>query len=107
MPLLLIDLDDTLVDRRGCFERWAQAFAEAHGLEDAVPWLVETDERGLAPRHLFFERAREHFGLADSVRDLVAAYHVDYPRRMQPPASEAVTLLDDLPAPGWKVGIVT
>src|SRR5882724_9182374 len=102
MPLLLIDLDDTLVDRRGCFERWAQAFAEEHGLKDAVPWLVEADERGLAPRHRFFERAQERFVLTDSVRDLVAAYHVDYPRRMQPPPPGAVTLLEDLRARGWK-----
>jgi putative hydrolase of the HAD superfamily len=107
MPLLLIDLDNTLVDRDACFARWAEGFAAEHELADAVPWLTEHDGDGFVPRHLFFERVRAHFGLDVSVRDLVEAYREEYPKLMQPPAPEAVARLEELRAAGWKVAIVT
>jgi putative hydrolase of the HAD superfamily len=107
MPLLLIDLDNTLVDRDACFERWAEGFVAEHELEDALPWLVEQDEDGFVPRHLFFERVRARFGLAHSVRELVSAYREDYPKLAAPPAPAAVTSLEELRADGWKIAIVT
>ncbi|MEV7889467.1 hypothetical protein ACWD3I_45865 [Streptomyces sp. NPDC002817] len=33
-PLVLLDLDNTLVDRRGTLADWANAFTVRHGLED-------------------------------------------------------------------------
>jgi putative hydrolase of the HAD superfamily len=107
MPLLLIDLDNTLVDREGCFARWAEAFAAEHELEDAVPWLVEQDGDGFVPRHLFFERVRARFELDTSVRDLVGDYRETYPRLMEPPRPEAVQRLEELRERGWKIAIVT
>jgi putative hydrolase of the HAD superfamily len=107
MPLLLIDLDNTLIDRDACFLRWAEAFAAEHELEDAVPWLVEHDGDGFVPRHLYFERARAHFGLEDSVQELVGAYREDYPKLTPPLQAQAVTLLEELRGTGWKIAIVT
>lgn len=62
MPLLLLDLDNTLIDRESAFRRWACAFAERHG-EDAA-WLIEADADGYAPREQLAERIRQRFGLA-------------------------------------------
>ena len=51
MSLLLVDLDNTLIDRAGAFERWAQGFVAARGGDagDAA-WLVAADRDGLEPR---------------------------------------------------------
>jgi putative hydrolase of the HAD superfamily len=44
--LLLIDLDNTLIDRRAAFKSWADSrFGEAQ-----TPWLVAADRDGLEPR---------------------------------------------------------
>ena len=51
MPLLLVDLDNTLIDRTGAFARWARKFAAAHGGGAAeVEWLVAADSDGLETR---------------------------------------------------------
>src|SRR6266576_1316820 len=50
MPLLLLDLDDTLVDRADAYRRWAASFAARHGDEREADWLVEADDGGYAPR---------------------------------------------------------
>ncbi|MFC7277897.1 hypothetical protein ACFQS1_28255 [Paractinoplanes rhizophilus] len=40
--LLLIDLDNTLIDRRAAFKGWA----ESRFGQSEVPWLVEADRDG-------------------------------------------------------------
>jgi putative hydrolase of the HAD superfamily len=107
VPLLLIDLDNTLVDRDACFRRWAEAFVAEHELADALPWLVEQDGGGYVPRHLFFERVRAEFGVVPSVRELVASFRDTFAGFMHPPAPGAVTQLEAMRAAGWKVAIVT
>ena len=64
MPLLLVDLDNTLIDRAGAFERWAQGFVSARGGDagDAA-WLVAADRDGLEPRERFAGMIAERFGL--------------------------------------------
>ncbi|GLX10425.1 hypothetical protein [Microbispora sp. NBRC 16548] len=48
MPALF-DLDNTLADRDEAFRRWAEEFADVHGLGDeAVERLVALDEHGYA-----------------------------------------------------------
>jgi putative hydrolase of the HAD superfamily len=40
MPLVLFDLDNTLIDRAASFRRWATHFAEVHSLgPEDVAWL--------------------------------------------------------------------
>ena len=54
MPLVLFDLDNTLIDRAASFLRWAARFARACSLgPEDVAWLVATDEDGFADRHVF------------------------------------------------------
>ncbi len=51
MPLLLADLDNTLIDRAGAFSRWAREFAAAHaGSQADAQWLVAADRDGLESR---------------------------------------------------------
>ena len=62
MPLLLVDLDNTLVGRYAAFERWAFTFVERLGapLQD-VDWLIRGDADGYKPREDLRRRLR--FGL--------------------------------------------
>jgi putative hydrolase of the HAD superfamily len=47
--LLLVDLDNTLIDRAGAVDRWAREFAAAHGGDTGdAAWLVTADA-GWAP----------------------------------------------------------
>jgi HAD superfamily hydrolase (TIGR01509 family) len=107
MPLLLIDLDDTLIDRRAGFRRWAQDFCARHALGDSVDWLEDVDRFGYTPRLEFLERARERFALADSAEELLERYRLEYPAYAPPPSPEALDLLRSLRGRGWRVGVVT
>ncbi|GAA0536603.1 hypothetical protein GCM10010172_17470 [Paractinoplanes ferrugineus] len=73
--LLLIDLDNTLVDRRSAFASWAAArFGRAQ-----VAWLAEVDGDGYAPREVVAAKIADRFGVDESetLRDLRAGM-VDY-----------------------------
>ncbi|QJU53863.1 HAD-IA family hydrolase [Herbiconiux sp. KACC 21604] len=49
--LLLLDLDNTLLDRAGAFALWAERFAAEFALGDgAVAWIVAADRNGHTPR---------------------------------------------------------
>ncbi|MGW3286568.1 HAD family hydrolase [Streptomyces sp. NPDC001002] len=51
MPLLMIDLDNTLVDRDAAFRSAAEAFLTEHALPTAdLAWLTTLDASGYAPR---------------------------------------------------------
>ena len=107
MPLALFDLDNTLLDREAAYSRWAQAFCVAHGLPDgAHDYLVTADDDGFRDREELFSDVAARFGMTDAVRDLVDAYHDEYPRAFTlPDASRAA--LRRLRSAGWKVGVVT
>ncbi|OPX12952.1 HAD family hydrolase [Mycobacterium sp. AT1] len=64
MPLLLLDLDNTLVDRAAAFLRWAERFVVARGGD--VDWLVDADADGYEPRARLAERIRSQYLLDDS-----------------------------------------
>ena len=79
MPLLLCDLDDTLVDRGAAFARWAAAFAARHDQDQAfVDWLSEIDGAGFGPRPEFFVHIHERLGLAQTVDQFVADYYDEF-----------------------------
>ena len=64
VPLLLVDLDNTLIDRAGAFGRWAREFAAARGGSAAdAQWLVAADRDGLEPRERLAAIISERFGL--------------------------------------------
>lgn len=72
MPLLLLDLDNTLVDRAAAFLKWAERFTVAHG--GNVDWLVEADADGYEPRARLAERICSQYFLDDSA---FSALHAD------------------------------
>src|SRR5581483_1645620 len=64
MPLLLLDLDNTLIDRDGAFLDWAETFVADHGLpRTALPWLTAIDGGGYVPRETVLGAARRRYRL--------------------------------------------
>jgi putative hydrolase of the HAD superfamily len=104
VPLLLVDLDNTLVDRAGAFERWAREFAAGHG--DAE-WLVEADRDGLESRERLAAMIGERFGLdAGGEAGVLAELRGGLVRQLVSDA--AVTrALRDARAAGWVPFVVT
>ncbi|MEU4243793.1 HAD family hydrolase [Actinoplanes sp. NPDC026619] len=73
--LLLIDLDNTLVDRTAAFKSWAEArFGRSH-----VAWLADADGNGYTPREVVAARIAARFGVDEReiLNDLRAGM-VDY-----------------------------
>lgn len=107
MPVVLFDLDNTLVDRVAAFGRWARVFTEAWELpEGAAAYLVSADDDGMRPKEEMFADVRSTFGLTASVDDLVERYAIDYPAAYTFPDSSR-DALRRLRSAGWKVGVVT
>lgn len=72
MPLLLLSLDDTLVDRIGAFRAWGDAFLEELGAPAYdIDWLLDIDADGLTSRWDVAEAVRERYQLRVPVIDLV------------------------------------
>jgi putative hydrolase of the HAD superfamily len=108
VPLLLVDLDNTLVDRAAALERWARAYVSARRGDAAdAEWLVATDRDGLEPREWFAERIAERFGL--SPRDgeaVLAELRGGLVRQLE--SDDAVTqALRRARAGGWTPFVVT
>jgi putative hydrolase of the HAD superfamily len=89
------------------FSAWAAEFANERQLGgEAARWLIAADRRGAGPRDHFFREVREHFGLAEPVEELWAAYRARMPGlvRCDPKVLDG---LSQLRASGWRVGIVS
>ena len=108
MPLLLVDLDNTLIDRAGAVDRWAREFAAAHGRGSAdAAWLVAADRDGLEPRERFARMIAERFGLdGQDEGAILAELRGGLVRELVP--DDAVTrALRDARAAGWVPFVVT
>ncbi|MCG7309599.1 HAD family hydrolase [Brachybacterium sp. ACRRE] len=71
--LLLIDLDNTLIDRDGGFARWAEDFVEdLGGGHQDLDWLLAADAHGYAPRRVLADGLRERLGLSTDPEELVS-----------------------------------
>ena len=101
MPLLLLDLDNTLLDRAGPFRVWAQGFlAEIGAPESDIDWLLSVDADGLTNRWDVADAIRDRYGLRIPSIDLVDALHeglVEY-TRLDPLIACALRIADDA---GW------
>jgi putative hydrolase of the HAD superfamily len=74
VPLLLLDLDNTLLDRAGAFRSWAQSFLAEIGAPDSdIDWLLSVDADGLTDRWDVADAIRDRYGLRTSAIDLVDA----------------------------------
>lgn len=107
MPLLLCDLDDTLVDRKAAFRLWATTLAESHGLGDEfVEWILNEDDDGDRPRGELFSLVRDRLQLSDPVEELSDLYMREFTAgfRCEQPVIAALTAARDA---GWSIAIVT
>ena len=108
VPLLLADLDDTLVDRVGAFTRWAREFTEARGGSAAdEQWLVAADQDGTRPREELAAMIGDRFGLdGRSAAGLAADLRSGLVRQIVP--DDAVTAaLREARTAGWVPFVVT
>lgn len=107
MPLLLLDLDNTLVDRLGAFRAWGVRFlADIGAPEYDIDWLLDIDADGLTSRWDVAEEIRKRYNLMISIVDLVEELHqgvVEF-TKLDPMVGAALRIAEDA---GWAPVIVT
>lgn len=105
--LLLVDLDNTLVNRASAFNFWSIDFVRLLGRPDSeAAWLIEADRDGYEPRDSLARAIKERFRLNTAVEDLVDRLlyeHVDS-MTMEDGTKKALT---HAKGHGWKIAIVT
>jgi len=75
VPLLLLDLDNTLLDRATAFRAWASVFLRDVGVPADLDWLVDADADGLTSRYELADVLRDRYALTATVMDIVDALH--------------------------------
>lgn len=107
MPLLLLALDDTLLDRAAAFRRWALSFlADIGAPPDDLDWLIAMDADGLTDRWDLATAVRERYGLRATVADLVKTLREGVVEnvRLDPLVACALRIADEA---GWVPVVVT
>ena len=107
MPLVIFDLDNTLVDRAASFRAWAEGLVSRLGLDPAeVAWLTAADGDGFTPRPEYLSAVRDRYGWDRPLDALLDEYRRDIVAAIGPdPAVNGA--LDRLRAAGWRVAIAT
>ncbi|GAB3810204.1 HAD family hydrolase [Micromonospora zhanjiangensis] len=101
MPLLLLDLDNTLLDRTGAFRSWGQSLlAEIGAPASDIDWLLSVDADGLTDRWDVADAIRDRYDLRISSIDLVDALREGVIRRtrLDPLIACALRIAEDA---GW------
>ncbi|MFF7455028.1 HAD family hydrolase [Kitasatospora sp. NPDC008115] len=107
MPLLLLDLDNTLLPRDAAFRAWAQDFLTERALPPGdVDWLVTIDGGGYVPRSTVLSAARRRYGLDESLDRLLTHYRHGINSYIHCPARN-IDALRAARAAGWTLGIVS
>ncbi|MEV5695598.1 HAD family hydrolase [Micromonospora globbae] len=107
MPLLLLDLDNTLLDRAGAFRAWGQRFLDGIGAPRSdIDWLLSIDADGLTDRWDVADAIRDRYALRIPSIDLVEELHdgVVTHTRLDPLVACALRIADDA---GWVPVVVT
>ena len=107
MPLVLLDLDNTLLDRAGSFRSWAVDFrADIGAPQDDLDWLMSIDADGLTDRWDVADAIRERYRLRIPSIDLVESLHEGVMQhcRLDPLVACALRIADDA---GWVPVVVS
>ncbi|RZU77029.1 putative hydrolase of the HAD superfamily [Micromonospora kangleipakensis] len=107
MPLLLLDLDNTLLDRAGAFRTWGERFLDSVGAPAVdIDWLLSVDADGLTDRWDVADAIRNRYGLRIPSIDLVDELHdgVVANTRLDPLVACALRIADDA---GWVPVVVS
>jgi putative hydrolase of the HAD superfamily len=108
VPLLLVDLDNTLIDRAGAVARWAEEFTSTRGGSRAdAQWLVRADRDGLEQRERLAAMIGKRFGLDGEAEAALAAGLRDGLARHIIRDSGVTTALRQARAAGWTPFVVT
>ncbi|WP_370217809.1 HAD family hydrolase [Kitasatospora sp. GAS1066B] len=100
-----MDLDNTLIDRRGPLANWVVEFAAARQLSAAAADRISVALRERASAETF-EDLRSAFGLAESAAELWGAYVTGMARGVVC-SPEVLARIDLLRSTGWTVGVLT
>ncbi|MFJ1707937.1 HAD family hydrolase [Kitasatospora sp. NPDC088346] len=107
MPLLLFDLDNTLLPRDAAYRAWAQDFLAEHRLPATdLHWLSTLDGSGYVPRSTVLGAAKRRYGLDHSLDFLLAHYRRGINSHIACPDSH-VKALRAARSAGWTLGIVS
>ncbi|MGW2376597.1 HAD-IA family hydrolase [Kitasatospora sp. NPDC001683] len=107
MPLLLFDLDNTLLPRDAAFRAWAQDFLSEHHLPPGdLDWFVTLDGGGYVPRSTVLSAVRRRYGLDASVDFLLAHFRRGINSHIHCPPRH-LEALRTARAAGWTLGIVS
>ncbi|WP_200212661.1 HAD family hydrolase [Micromonospora coerulea] len=107
MPLLLLDLDNTLLDRTGAFRAWGVRFLDSVGAPPAdIDWLLSVDADGLTDRWDVADAIRDRYDLRIPSIDLVDELHdgLVANTRLDPLVACALRIADDA---GWVPVVVS
>ena len=107
MPLLLLDLDNTLLDRARAFRIWAEDFLRNVGAPiDDIDWILDVDADGLTDRWDVAEALKDRYLLRAPSIDLVDSLHDGIVRntRLDPLVACALKIAGDA---GWVPVVVS
>jgi putative hydrolase of the HAD superfamily len=107
VPLLLLDLDNTLLDRAAAFRAWAEDFLHAiDGPAEDIDWILDTDADGLTDRWDVAEALRERYRLPTPLIDLVEDMRDGVVRntRLDPLVASALRIVVNV---GWVPVVVS
>jgi putative hydrolase of the HAD superfamily len=107
VPLLLLDLDNTLLDRARAFRTWGDAFLARIGVPaEDIDWLLDVDADGLTDRWDVAEALRDRYQLRIPTIDIVEALHdgVVANTRLDPMVACALKIAGDA---GWVPVVVS
>lgn len=114
VPLLLLDLDNTVADRAAAFEHWTEQLLarcvpdlDGPARADARAFLAAEDRDGVRPRREFLAAVRERFELDAPIEALLADYRAATLAGFPPIRREAKAQLARLRVAGWKIALVT
>ncbi|MFJ7912297.1 HAD family hydrolase [Kitasatospora sp. NPDC096204] len=107
MPLLLFDLDNTLLPRDAAYRAWAEDFLSEHGLPPGdLDWFVTLDGGGYVPRSTVLSAVRRRYGLDVTADFLIAHYRRGINSHIHCPPRH-IEALRAARAAGWTLGIVS
>ncbi|MCX4748943.1 HAD-IA family hydrolase [Kitasatospora sp. NBC_01287] len=107
MPLLLLDLDNTLLPRDAAYRAWAAGLVSDFGLPPSeVDWLCVIDGGGYVPRDTVLSAARRRYGLDLSLEGLLTHYRRGINSHISCPSSHTQALRAARTA-GWTIAIVS
>jgi putative hydrolase of the HAD superfamily len=103
---MLLDLDDTVLDRTGAFRAWARNFLSTVGAPDDLDWLLSVDADGLTNCWDVADAVKERYDLRTPSVDIVDAIREGVLSRVRLNPLEACALQIAKGA-GWVPVVVT